>query len=328
MLHSLAVFHSDPMGPVHRSYPSIFRFRQDASARGPGYKGSEVVSGAPIKAVLAGSLAFCLCTLFACNGTDARAGDFADCPESIPAEMACVPGGPFIYGSNNPQWPDEHPEATVEISTFLIDRKEVTTKQYRECTEAGACKKVISNYLHMRDGDMPQVKVSWYDARDYCNWKGKRLPTEAEFEKASRGPDGNTYPWGNEKATCELAVIKEEGIRGCSRDHQPTGSPKVPATRPPGIYGIYDMSGNVHEWVADWYTEDRRKCGKDCLGKDPAGPCAGGECTGYDQKVVKGGSWYWDWDWARAAKRRAYPPANRPPHHFGFRCARSLPGSP
>ncbi|HBS05546.1 MAG TPA: sulfatase [Leptospiraceae bacterium] len=264
-----------------------------------------------------------------CSGPEAREDGFSECPEDIPADMACIPGGSFIYGSDNPEWKDEHPKAKVEVSTFLIDRREVTTAEYQKCTKAGACKKVISNYLHMRDAEMPQVKVSWYDARKYCQWKNKRLPTEAEFEKASRGPDGNIYPWGDAKATCELAVIKENGIRGCSPDHQPTGGPEKPGTRPAGIYGLYDMAGNVHEWVSDWYEPVRQKCGQNCLGKDPQGPCSGkDQCSGYSEKVVKGGSWYWDWDWARAAKRRAYRPDNSPPHHFGFRCARSVSSEP
>lgn len=240
--------------------------------------------------------------------------------------MSCVPGGNFIYGSNSKEWKDELPQTEVYVSTFLIDKTEVTTAQYQICSKAGKCKPVLSNYLHMRKSSMPQVKVSWFDAKAYCEFLGKRLPTEAEFEKASRGPDGNIYPWGNERATCKHAVIKENGLRGCSRDHQPTGSPKDPATRPPGIYGLYDMSGNVHEWVLDWYEPNRHKCGEKCLGKDPKGPCDGAlTCPGYTERVVKGGSWYWDYDWARAAKRRAYRPDNNPPHHFGFRCAKSLP---
>ena len=277
---------------------------------------------------LLASIAFSMLLAF-CSGPEARENQFQECPEEIPPDMACVPGGTFIYGSNNPEWKDEHPQVPVEVSTFLMDRYEVSTANYQKCVAAGACKNVISNYLHMRGDELPQVKASWYEAKKYCEWKGRRLPTEAEFEKASRGPSGNTYPWGNEKASCKLAVIKENGVRGCDSDHQPTGGPKAPGSRPAGIYGLYDMSGNVHEWVSDWYEPNRQKCADQCLGKDPAGPCNGApNCPGYAQKVVKGGSWYWDWDWARAAKRRAYRPDNRPPHHFGFRCAKSVLSNP
>ncbi|MCB1138149.1 MAG: SUMF1/EgtB/PvdO family nonheme iron enzyme [Leptospiraceae bacterium] len=296
----------------------------------PGYRIFSISLLFPVFRVsLSGFLLVSICfTNVGCNGPEAREGGFTECPKNIPADMSCIPGGEFVYGSDDPHWRDEHPATAVEVSTFLIEKTEVTTAAYQECVKAGACKKAISNYLHMRAQDMPQVKVSWYDARDYCAWKGRRLPTEAEFEKASRGTEGNIYPWGNQKATCELAVIKENGIRGCTADHQPTGSPKVPATRPAGIYGLFDMSGNVHEWVQDWYAADRSKCGVDCLGKDPAGPCGGkSPCKGYSEKVVKGGSWYWDADWARAAKRRAYRPDNNPPHHFGFRCAASISDS-
>ncbi|MCB1306450.1 MAG: SUMF1/EgtB/PvdO family nonheme iron enzyme, partial [Leptospiraceae bacterium] len=276
------------------------------------------------------SCSFCFLIVLAaltlrCNGPEARENGFAPCPEDIPADMACVPGGDFIYGSDNPKWKDEHPKSTVTISTFLIDKYEVTTAKYQKCVKEGQCTPAISNYLHMRADELPQVKANWFQAQKYCQAHGKRLPTEAEFEKASRGPSGQTYPWGDEKATCEKAIIKEHGIRGCSNDHQPTGGPKAPGSRPAGIYGLYDMAGNVHEWVLDWYEPNRAKCGQECLGKDPAGPCGGADhCPGYTERVVKGGSWYWDWDWARAAKRRAYKPDNSPPHHFGFRCAKSI----
>ena len=239
--------------------------------------------------------------------------------------MACIPGGLFIIGSNSKKWRDENPEHQVALSTFLIDKFEVTTREYQGCVKKQGCASVISNYPQMRGLDQPQLKVNWFQARDYCLKKGKRLPTEAEFEAASRGIKGEVYSWGNEKADCQRAVIFTHLGRGCTRAFGKNGSTQKAGSRPPGRYGLYDMTGNAHEWVNDWYEKDYKKCGESCLGRDPLGPCQGkDECTGYTEKSVKGGSWYWDWDWARASKRRAYPPLNKPPHHFGFRCALSL----
>ncbi|MCB1174284.1 MAG: SUMF1/EgtB/PvdO family nonheme iron enzyme [Leptospiraceae bacterium] len=252
---------------------------------------------------------------------------YKPCPADLPTDMACVPGGFFWRGSNDSQWKDERPAMQIELSTFLIDKYEVTVRKYQECVKSGACQLVQSNYLHMRKPDFPQLKANWFQARDYCKAQGKRLPTEAEFEKASRGPDGELYSWGNQAADCSLAVIKDKrGKRGCVGGFiHDTGTVANVGSRPAGRYGLFDMTGNAHEWVADWYHPDYQKCGVDCNGRDPQGPCAGRDtCPGFGHKVIKGGSWYWDADWARAAKRRDWQPSNEPPHHFGFRCAKSL----
>lgn len=239
------------------------------------------------------------------------------------SEMSCIPEGFFLYGSDNSQYKDERPAQKVWLSAFFIDKYEVSVSQYKKCVKAKKCKNVTSNYTHMRKEAYPQLKVSWYDARDYCQFMDKRLPTEAEFEKASRGPDGEIYSWGNEKATCKNAVIFSGKGRGCTDQFQKTGSVANVGSKGAYRYGLYDMTGNAHEWVNDWYAPNRKKCGVDCLGKNPQGPCSHKDsCPENPQKVVKGGSWYWNADWARAAKRRAYIPLNKPPHHFGFRCAK------
>ncbi len=250
---------------------------------------------------------------------------YKKCPKNAPPEMSCVPGGPFIMGSDSKRWTDENPPHKVDLSTFLMDKYEVTTEEYQNCVKEKKCTYVRSNYRQMRGPKQPQVKVNWFQARDYCRSRGKRLPTEAEFEKASRGPNGNIYPWGNEKADCSRAVIMDKGKRGCTDKYGQQGITAEVGSRKPYVYGLYDMSGNVHEWVNDWYEKSYTKCGKACLDKDPKGPCDGkDDCPGYTEKVVKGGSWYWNWDWARAAKRRAWRPINKPPHHFGFRCAKDV----
>ena len=270
--------------------------------------------------------------VFSCNQflLHSESNGYEPCPAELPAEMGCVPGGFFIRGSDGTKWPDEKPAMQIELSTFLIDKYEVRVKDYNECVQAKKCTPAISNYTHMRKADFPQLKVSWYQAQAYCSFKGKRLPSEAEFEKASRGPDGEIYPWGNETADCHLAVIKDaQGKKGCVGGYiHNTGTVDVVGSRPVGRYGLFDLSGNAHEWVSDWYHPDYLKCGVDCNKKDPQGPCAGQPiCPAHPLKSVKGGSWYWDADWARAAKRRAWQPNNSPPHHFGFRCARYVGSS-
>ena len=251
--------------------------------------------------------------------------DTLDCPNKLPNKMSCIKGGIFTIGSSSNTWKDEQPEHKLYLSTFLIDQYEVTTLEYQQCVAEKKCSPTISNYKQLRGEQQPQVKATWFQARDYCQAYNKRLPTEAEFEAASRGPNGDIYPWGNEKATCDRAVIYDGPGRGCSKDFGEQGTTNVVGSKPIGRYNLYDMAGNAHEWVNDWFEKDYAKCGQACLGSNPRGPCDGKDtCLGYTERVVKGGSWYWNWDWARASKRRAYRPDNNPPHHFGFRCAKNV----
>ena len=162
------------------------------------------------------------------------------------------------------------------------------------------------------------VGANWFHARDYCAFRGKRLPTEAEWEKAARGPNGDLFPPGNEPLTCKNAIIQENGQKGCG-----TGITWDVASRPVERYGLYDMAGNSWEWVADWYAKDYTACGPACAGLNPRGPCEGADkCPGYTEKIVRGGSWWWDAEYALGSNRRPHFPANKPFHHFGFRCAR------
>nr|HMR09528.1 SUMF1/EgtB/PvdO family nonheme iron enzyme [Polyangiaceae bacterium] len=171
---------------------------------------------------------------------------------------------------------------------------------------------------------------SWQHADRFCRENGKHLPTEAEWETAARGTDGRLYPWGDEKATCKHAVIKDRRGRSCgvkkrgtSRD---TGRTFEVASRAANQYGLYDMSGNAWEWVADWYSASYARCGKACTGDNPKGPCAGAAaCRGHFERVVRGGSWYWEAEYATTIARRAHAPENKPYHHYGFRCAASIP---
>lgn len=246
----------------------------------------------------------------------ALAAEPAACGE-VPADMACIPGGPFLRGSDRgPR--DERPAATVEVDAFLMDLREVTVADYQACVAAKACAKAGPNYRGFSDADQPITGVSWFNAVEFCTFKGKRLPTEAEWEKAARGTDGRRYPWGDEPATCARAVIKEGEPNGCGRGKVwPVGS------RPAGVHGLFDMAGNSWEWVADWYSKSYAACGAGCSGKNPKGPCGGAAtCAGATERVVRGGSWYWEAPYATTTKRRSHLPGNRPFHHFGFRCAR------
>lgn len=258
----------------------------------------------------------------------AAAGAQAAACEGAPAGMACIPGGPFYRGTDTgPN--NAHPLASIWMQTYFMDIYEVTYGDYLACSKAKKCVRSHPAYNDYDRPKQPMVGMSWFDAAQFCKAQGKHLPSEAEWEKAARGPDGNTHPWGNEPAGCKRAVIMDKTGRGC-------GTPKLPpnpekgrtlevGTRPAGVYGLYDMSGNAWEWVADWYTTSFANCGKDCLGPDPKGPCGGkAECPGHEQKLVKGGSWYWPPHMATAVWRRPHFPANKPYHHFGFRCAASV----
>lgn len=257
------------------------------------------------------------------DGTPMRA-----CGEG-PEEMACIPGGAFIRGSD--EGPENtRPRAEIWLQTYWIDKNEVTNAEYEACEKAGKCPPSGPQYVDFDRPKQPINGVSWFDAKAYCEAQGKRLPSEAEWEKAARGTDGRLYPWGDEEATCELAIIKgkAEG-RGCGlkkKGEKPdTGRVWEVGSRPPNQYGLFDMSGNSFEWVHDWYTRSYGECGAACEGVNPRGPCDGAdECPGYKHKTVRGGSWYWPAENATTIFRRAHVPRNEPFHHFGFRCAADL----
>ena len=186
-------------------------------------------------------------------------------------------------------------------------------------------------YSDFNRPEQPMMGASWYAAQKYCAAQGKRLPTEAEWEKGARGPSGDSTPYGLEQVSCKEAVIQDETGRSCGVLKK--GSAKLAkkgrvwevAKKPAGHYGLFDMVGNAEEWVSDWFVADLARCGSDCAGTDPKGPCAGKKnCAKHPYKMVKGGSWYWDASHATGWHRRPHVPNNKPYHHFGFRCAASL----
>ena len=171
-----------------------------------------------------------------------------------------IPAGPFMMGCNSPADEDcegiEEPYHQVSVPEFKIDVTEVTVAQYRACVDNNAdCSEPSTefdncNWNYSDREEHPVTCISWTQASEYCEWVGKRLCSESEWEKAARGLDGRIYPWGNEEATCDRAVmISGEEIYGCGEDRTwQVGS------RPAGMHGLYDMAGNVIEWVEDdWH---------------------------------------------------------------------------
>lgn len=215
----------------------------------------------------------------------------------------------------------EGPQYQVFVDTFYIDKNEVTNAEYFKCVKEGGCKPYPNLksplFKNSLGENQPAVPMDWRRAQEYCTWAGKRLPTEAEWEKVARGGTKATlYPWGNEKPDCERANYKY-----CTNDvTKPVGS------YPPGHYGVNDMAGNGYEWVNDWASSCRTgecqdSCGSDCVGKNPQGPCGGKTpCGKKYKKVLKGGSWWWSSVHIRGASRRLEN-MNSKNHRLSVRCA-------
>ena len=173
--------------------------------------------------------------------------------EPVKEEMVSIPAGPFIRGTNEGGL-DERPQRTVLLDTFAIDRYEVTNHQYQQFVDvtghrkSGPPARYAKNMSKMLSINQPVVYVSWEDAETYCHWKGKRLPTEAEWEKAMRGSDGRLWPWGNVEQPNGANWARVQDGHEVSAVVGTVQTDKSP-------YGVMDGAGNVMEWVADWYGE-------------------------------------------------------------------------
>lgn len=228
-------------------------------------------------------------------------------------EMVLVPEGEFMMGSENGN-DDEKPVHPVYLDAYYIDRYEVTNALYKVCVDSGVCEPpsdIKSNtrasyFANPEFENFPVIYIDWNMADTYCEWRGAVLPTEAQWEKAARGTDGRTYPWG-EGIDCNKA-----NFRSCVGDTVAVGN--YEAGKSP--YGVYDMAGNTEEWVADWYGENYYATSPN---SNPLGPESSGQ---YRVRVLRGGSWFDVVDVLRAATRN-HSALGYPGHPFGFRCARA-----
>ena len=228
-----------------------------------------------------------------------------------PRPMIAIPAGEFIMGSEPGKGqPDESPQRTVYLDAYTIDKYEVTVAQYNDYLKksGGEPPDFWDRVNSKEDGNRPVVGVDWLEADEYCRFYGKRLPTEAQWEKAARGTDGRKYPWGYDDTSSQFANFAS-GIISFSYGKSLANVGSYEAGKSP--YGVYDMVGNVWEWVNDWYRKDYYQV---ALAKNPAGPDIG------DYVVIRGGSWAIRPAVARSAGRMFLSPNTRS-NSLGFRCA-------
>jgi len=229
-------------------------------------------------------------------------------------EMMLVPAGDFQMGSAWYHFSTAFDEKahTVYLDDFYMDKYEVTNDLYKACVDAGGCTApdYSSRYYDTKYEDHPVVYVDWNQGKTYCEWRKASLPTEAQWEKAARGTDGRTYPWG-EGIDCDKANYYLGNNRWCIRDTTPVGN--YEGGKSP--YGIYALAGNVMEWTSDWYSETYYQSSPS---KNPLGPDSG------QFRVLRGGAWV-DVDFSVRSALRDWDYPTYSGGFIGFRCARSLP---
>ena len=267
---------------------------------------------------------------------------------ALSGEMVSVAAGSFTMGGAGS--PDAEPAHTVYLDAFFIDKYEVTNAEFKQFMDAGGyatqafwssagwSARVSNSWTQPLNWTsaanhsgpawpgFPVSGVSWYEAEAYANFVAKRLPTEAEWEKAARGTDQRTFPWGNsiDGSRANYAASGDPYDNNTTPvgfyDGRLNPSPPFQTTNSPSPYGAYDMAGNVWEWVADWhgvyyYSESPPS--------NPPGPVSG------TYRVIRGGSWANSSDYQRVAFRAGYYGMNGGPTirsgEVGFRCARTMP---
>lgn len=223
-------------------------------------------------------------------------------------EMVFIPNGIFTMGSNNGE-ENESPEHEIYLDNYWIDKTEVTNAMYYECVKSRGCDSPLADgfiapkdhYTNQTRMDYPVVFVSWDNAEKYCQWANRRLPTEAEWEKAARGADKRIYPWGNEPPNPDLLNFNNN-----IGDLMPVKSFPLGASP----YGVMDMAGNAVEWVADWYGYY-----EDSSPNNPTGPSNG------NFRINRGGGFFQSDHEVRVTGRYTLSPGYRESGDFGFRCA-------
>jgi formylglycine-generating enzyme required for sulfatase activity len=217
-----------------------------------------------------------------------------------------VPGGEFVMGAQKESL--TAPTHNVYLDSFWIDMTEVSNEMYARCVEAGMCKSPAlfylsdSHYENKSYSSHPVVYVTWQQASNYCQWVGRRLPTEAEWEKAARGTDSRPYPWGKEHP--ELRLLNFDNLIT-------TTTPVAWFPFGASPYGVLNMAGNVREWVWDWYADDYYV---NSPYQDPQGPQAG------EKRSLRGGGFTDISRRVRVDNRLSHDPYS-PGYNRGFRCA-------
>lgn len=229
------------------------------------------------------------------------------------APMVWVPAGAFTMGSEQGD-DDEQPIHRVVLDSFYLDTFEVTNGRFAKFVTAIQSEPpwgFADQETPVVHAEQPVRWVNWMEALGYCLWAGKRLPTEAEWEKAARGTEGRVYPWGNDPPTAAHAVF---GLTEGAETVAPIGNRNLGQSP----YGVHDLAGNLYEWVTDWYDEEFYTRPPT---RNPRGP---GEGTA---KVQRGGSYINSPYRLRAAFRTKGDPTEHDPH-VGFRCAQDAPPLP
>ena len=251
---------------------------------------------------------------------------FSNASTSTPAKgMVLISEGHYVMGSHkslielNPgdlfstdrhALGPENPAHNVEIDSFYIDTHEVSHGNYMEFVKTNKAKKPLFwNNPNFNNEKQPVVGISWKEAQSYCTWKGGRLPTEAEWEKASRGKRSVDYPWGNEPPDSTKLNFNQE-----IKKTTPIGSYEAGKSD----YGVYDLAGNVSEWIYDWHLAEFYLFSPK---RNPTGPKKG------QYKVIRGGNWRNNPEDVKMVYRNATIPSIRK-KTLGFRCARSKGNSP
>jgi formylglycine-generating enzyme required for sulfatase activity len=224
------------------------------------------------------------------------------------APAVLIPAASFIMGDD-----EDSPRRDIYLDAFYMDRYEVTVSRYAKFLTATGNVQPPEEWPgenNVQVGDLPVVGVDWWDANSYCRWADRRLPTEAEWERAARGSDDRKYPWGNDAPRADQARFgrsyQDEVYKGGVAQVGTHAKDQSP-------FGVYDLAGNVSEWVADWYADSFSRADV----RNPTGPATG------VAKVLRGGGWYDSPDRLTTTKRWQASPDHRS-DEIGFRCARDV----